>query len=188
MSEIADAIEAAVAGKLGEINTIMPGRVVSYDATRNRAVVQPVLPKMLADGSTLAPPAIHEVPILWPTGGGAVITLPLQAGDEVWLEFSQRSLEGWLAGNDAAPDDPRQFDLTDCVARPGGGRDVAGVDTEAVVVGHGASALRMLPDGTSYLTGTLFVSGDVVAGTVSLKTHVHTGVTAGAAISGPPQP
>lgn len=175
-----EGVQASVEAMLGEVNTAMPGRIVSYDAARNRAVVQPALPKRLADGSTLLPPAIHEVPVLWPSAGGAVLTLPLRAGDEVWLEFAQRSLEGWLSGNDSAPDDPRQFDLTDCVARPGGGRDVAEVDADAVVLRLGGLALRLEPGGTARLTGDLIVEGtlrastDVLAGAVSLKTHRHT--------------
>lgn len=174
-----DAFEGAMAAALGEVNTAMPGRIVSYDAARNRAVVQPALPKRLADGSTLLPPAIHEVPVLWPSAGGAVLTMPLRAGDEVWLEFAQRSLDGWLSGNDAAPDDPRQHDLTDCVARPGGGRDVVEVDADAVVLRLGGLALRLEPGGTARLTGDLIVEGtmrattDVLAGTVSLKAHRH---------------
>jgi len=41
-------------------------------------------------------------------------------------------------------------------------------------------------DGDVNITGTLTASDDVVTGTISLKTHVHSGVTAGAVNSGPP--
>lgn len=187
-------IEGTAAAATGEINTSMPARIVSYDPARNRAVVQPTLPKRLADGTTLAAPTIAEVPILWPAAGGSVFTMPLRAGDEVWLEFSQRSLEGWLSGNDAAPDDPRQFDLSDAVARPGGGRDVSGVSADAVVLQMGSLALRLEPGGIARLTGDLIVEGtirstvDVLAGTVSLKTHRHNETGSGGGITGVPNP
>ncbi len=38
------------------------------------------------------------------------------------------------------------------------------------------------------VTGTVDANTDVRAGTVRLKTHVHTGVSSGAAVSGPPRP
>jgi phage baseplate assembly protein gpV len=185
VSDHVDALESAIRSVLSEMNTTAPGRVVSYNPATNRAVVQPTLPKMLADGTALPAPTIAEVPILFPTAGSSVQTQPIRPGDQVWLEFSQRSLEGWLSGNDAAPDDPRQFDMTDCVARPGGGRDVTGVDPDAVVIRHGATTMRLLEGGVVELTGNLVVTGNVVVtGTITstgpivgagigLSTHTH---------------
>lgn len=42
--------------------------------------------------------------------------------------------------------------------------------------------------GGGAISGNLEVSGDVKAGTVSLKTHIHSGVTTGGGTSGPPTP
>jgi phage baseplate assembly protein gpV len=198
VSDYADALESAVRSVMSEMNTVAPGRVVSYDPATNRAVVQPVLPKRLADGTELPAPTIAEVPVIWPTSGASVFTMPIRAGDQVWLEFSQRSLDGWLAGNDAAPDDPRQFDMTDCIARPGGGRDVTGADPEAVVIRHGATTLRLLASGVAELTGNLLVTGDIVvtgeitstgpivgAG-IGLSTHTHGETGTGGGTTMPP--
>jgi hypothetical protein len=188
--DLPSAIEAAVGVLMAEMNTAMPGRIISYDAARNRAVVQPSIPKMLEDGTELPAPTIAEVPILWPTGGGGAFTFPLRSGDEVWLEFSQRSLDGWLGGSDAMPDDPRQFDLTDCVARPGGGRDISGVDTSATVLRMGGAAVRLEEGGTVRILGNLVVEGGVIThnGVNIGSTHSHINVEAGGGISGPPQP
>ncbi|EHL99388.1 hypothetical protein HMPREF9946_03150 [Acetobacteraceae bacterium AT-5844] len=184
------AIEAAVGSILSDINTSMPGVIVSYDAGRNRAVVRPTLPKRLADGTTLEAPTIAEVPVLWPTGGGGSFTFPIRPGDQVWLEFSQRSLDGWLGGNDTAPDDPRRFDLSDCVARPGGGRDVSGVDADAVALNFGGASVRLEPDGTVRIIGNLVVEGASVThnGVNIGATHAHQEVERGGEISGPPVP
>jgi phage baseplate assembly protein gpV len=198
VSDYADALESAVRSVMSEMNTVAPGRVVSYDPATNRAVVQPVLPKRLADGTELPAPTIAEVPVIWPTSGASVFTMPIRPGDQVWLEFSQRSLEGWLGGNDGAPDDPRQFDLTDCVARPGGGRDVRGVDTEAVVLANGPTKFRLLPNGTTEYTGNLLVTGDVIvtgsvtateqvaAAGINLRTHTHGETGTGGGTTTPP--
>ena len=140
----------------------------------------------------------------WPGGGGMLTTWPLRPGDGVLLVFAQRSLEGWLSGNDAAPDDPRRFDLSDCVAVPGLRATGISADPDAVQCTFGGTTVRLEPGGVSRITGTtLFinadirhvgdtlqtgttaVSGDVLAGTVSLKTHVHT-ASGGSGIGGPP--
>jgi hypothetical protein len=177
---LVDAIESGVQSMLGEINTAMPGRIVSYDPATNRAVVQPSLPKMLADGTPLPAPTIAEVPVLWPAIGGAVFTMPVRPGDEVWLQFSQRSLDQWLGGDDSAPNDPRSFDLSDAVAIPGLRRDLPPVDPDAVVLQMGGAAIRIEPGGLVRIIGNLMVEGgiistlDTVAGGISLMTHRHT--------------
>lgn len=179
MNELSEAIEAVIESKLSELNTGMPAVVISYDPARNRAVVRPSLPKALADGSTLESPTIAEVPVMWPSSGVSAMTWPLPAGSQVWLDFGQRSLDGWLSGNDAPPDDPRRFDLTDAVARPGGGRDIQGVDPDNTVFRNGATSLVLQADGTAVLNGNLIVNGninatgDIVAQIISLLLHRH---------------
>jgi phage baseplate assembly protein gpV len=49
----------------------------------------------------------------------------------------------------------------------------------------GGGLLRVI--GNLYVDGTITVTGDVVAGTVSLKTHKHLGVVPGGGVSGVPQ-
>lgn len=121
ISELTEALQLLIESSLSDINTSVPGKIISYDAARNRAIVAPVLPKALSGGDTLAAPQIVEVPVVWPSNGKGKgsFTMPLAPGDGVMLSFQQRSLEGWLDGNEAAPNDPRQFDLSDCVAHPG---------------------------------------------------------------------
>lgn len=140
-------INEEIAAALSEVYTTMPGVIVVYDG--RTATVRPALPKLLANGEVLAPPQIVRVPVHWLVGDGAaaMITVPLKPGDPVTLHFSCRSIEGWLSGSDGPPDDPRQFDLTDCfctpVMRPG---PVA--DTENVNVSYGAGSMKIAPDGT----------------------------------------
>ncbi|HWK70045.1 MAG TPA: Gp138 family membrane-puncturing spike protein [Burkholderiaceae bacterium] len=131
---------------LAEMNVCLPGVIVAYDG--KTATVRPAVPKQLANGQTLAAPQIVQVPVCWPIadGGKAMVTVPLKPGDPVKLNFSQRSLENWLSGSDQAPDDPRQFDLSDCFAtpvmRPG---PVA--DTENVCIQYGRGTIKLAPSG-----------------------------------------
>jgi hypothetical protein len=132
------------------VNTNMPGSIVSYDAARNRAVVKPDLPKRLDSNESLMPPQIVEVPIVWPASGGgnASFTMPLKPGDKVMLATQQRSLEGWLNGKYDMPDDPRQFDLSDCVAIAGCQPSGIVAHPDNVVLKFGAANLTMRPDGS----------------------------------------
>ena len=49
-----------------------------------------------------------------------------------------------------------------------------------------ATTVEIVADVT--ITGKLTVSDDVIVGTISLKDHLHSGVTSGAQSSGPPVP
>jgi hypothetical protein len=144
-----------IATELADIHTTLPGVIVSYDG--RSAVVRPALSKQLASGQILASPQIVQVPVCWPTGDVrgqvALITVPLKPGDPVKLSFSERALENWLSGSDGAPDDPRQFDLSDAFAtpvlRPGTGT----ADIDNVSVQYGSCALKLSPSGDASLAG-----------------------------------
>jgi hypothetical protein len=65
-------------------------------------------------------PVINNVPVIWPRTSLGSISFPLTHGDGVLLIFSERSLDEWLSNGGAlAPNDPRQFDLSDAIAIPG---------------------------------------------------------------------
>src|SRR5690349_17684852 len=97
---LVQAIQIASETALSQVNTVMPGKVVSVSSDGSRVVVQPSMPKGLASGETLDPPQIVQVPVVWPRAqaGKAGMTMPLRPGDPVMLHFSQRSLDGWLSG------------------------------------------------------------------------------------------
>ncbi|CAG9172269.1 Gp138 family membrane-puncturing spike protein [Cupriavidus respiraculi] len=144
-----------IATELADIHTTLPGVIVSYDGSS--AVVRPALPKQLASGQFLAPPQIVQVPVCWPAGDVrgslALITVPLKAGDPVKLSFSERALESWLSGSDGAPDDPRQFDLSDAFATPVLRPGTARADIDNVSVEYGSCALKLSPSGDATLAG-----------------------------------
>ena len=150
MADLVTDLRRLISTELAEVHTTLPGVIVSYDGTA--AVVRPALPKQLANGQVLSPPQIVSVPVCWPVGDVdgalALISVPLKPGDPVVLHFSERALESWLSGSDEPPDDPRQFDLTDCfatsVVRPG----AAAADTENVSIQYGPGSMKIAPDGT----------------------------------------
>lgn len=152
-ADIVRSLQIMIESSLSEINTQIPGTIVSYDAATNRAVVKPDLPRRLADDDSLPAPTIVEVPILWTasSGGKSTLTMPIKAGDGVMLVFQQRSLEGWLAGNKEMPSDPRQFDLSDCVAIPGCQSSGIVGDTDDIVLKYDKAQIRIKPDGSIFI-------------------------------------
>lgn len=193
-----------IAAELADVNTCLPGVVVSYDG--NMLVAKPSIDKQMANGETLAAPSIVQVPVCWPCGDVAgtlaMVTVPLKPGDAVLLCFSARAVDDWISGTDGPPGDPRQFDLSDAFAipmmRPG---TVPATDLENLSVQYGEGSMKISPEGAITfkstlplvmdvpmvtLTGNLNVIGTTVGAGVDLNTHTHTGVEPGDGNSGPP--
>ena len=172
-------IQTMIESSMSEMNTQIPGTIVSYNAETNRAVVKPDLPKRVASDKSLPPPNIVEVPLLWTASGNgsSTLTMPIKPGDGVMLNFQQRSMEGWLSGNKDMPDDPRQFDLSDCVAIPGCQPNGIAADPNDVLLKFNKAQLRIMPDGTIILgndKGSMRIDGNT--GTITFS-NGSTGVT-----------
>lgn len=131
---------------MNDIYTMLPGAIVAYDGSL--ATVRPTIDKLLSNGSVLAAPQIVRVPVKFPIadGGKAFVTVPLKPGDAVELTFSCRSLENWISGADSVPDDPRQFDISDCFCTPVM-RPPINADTENLVVAYGSGSMKIAPSG-----------------------------------------
>lgn len=115
----------AIEGRIAEVHTGLPGKVLSFDAAKRVVDVQPELLGAFEDddGATqiVARPVISNVPVQYPGGGGWSITFPLNVGDPVWLKFAERSLDKWKAsppGEMVDPASTRKHDLSDVVAEP----------------------------------------------------------------------
>lgn len=204
ISELREVLQLMIESSLSDINTTLPGEIISYDAGRNRAIVRPSLPKALASDDELAAPRIVEVPVVWPAAmnGRASFTMPLQAGDGVMLSIQQRSIEGWLNGNRDKPDDPRQFDLSDCVAIPGLSHGGTVADDNSIVLKFGETHLTLtssnsiifgneqaniMIDSEGKITlNALTIQINTPTHSFVLESHLHTQVSIGVANSGPP--
>lgn len=121
---LARVVRNAIDARLRDVHVGMPGRVVSYDAARQCADVQPLVRRPYRDEGddtsheTLA--VVTDVPVLFQGGGGYGFVHPLEAGDDVWLSFASCELGTWAATGgltDAA--DARRFTLSDAVCYPG---------------------------------------------------------------------
>lgn len=137
------------------VRTGIPGQIEAYDASKQRADVQPlILDGKLIGGDRVVErlPVVTDVPIVF---GGTTRDRPtyeLKRGDTVWLMMSSHSLDLWLQqGGEVDPKDDRRHNISDAVAIPGL-FDFAHVPGDASTDGfilHAASKLRLGGPGAS---------------------------------------
>lgn len=115
------AIVGVVRDQLQDVYTALPGAIESFDHATGRAKVKPQIQEVQDSSGKYRPlPVVPGVPVVFPGGAAASLTMPLAAGDTGLLVFTKHALEVWLSrGGDVAPGDPRLFDLTDAVFLPG---------------------------------------------------------------------
>ena len=103
-----EALMGLIRAQLLDVNTCLPGVIVSYEGGVAR--VAPTGKKRFADGDVLDYPIIPNVRVCWPSfaGGTAGIKGPVKPGDRCLLVFSQQAIDG--------TDDRRMFDLQDAYA------------------------------------------------------------------------
>jgi hypothetical protein len=103
-----EALLGLVKSQLLDVNTALPGVIVSYENGLARVV--PTGKKRFADGDVLDYPIIPNVRVCWPSfaGGTAGVKGPVKPGDKCLLVFSQQAIDG--------SDDRRMSDLQDAHA------------------------------------------------------------------------
>lgn len=154
-----DVIEQAIDDVLTDVHTCLPAVVVTYYPETQTADIQPALKKKYDDGTLTTRPVIPSVPVQFLAAGQFSFTFPVKKGDDVWVFFSERSLERWKAESGIVdPKDSRKFHLSDaafCV--PTKGRDIskiAGVDSGKVRLVNGKSEIELNENGEIIVKST----------------------------------
>ena len=132
------------------LHTAMPGLIDTFDAASRRARVRPALQLVTAEGEALERSPALNVPVLFPSGGGFSVLVPLSAGDPVWMMFSERGLSAFKRTFDLAiPDVTRFFDESDAVVLAGFGPLEVAPATEtglSLQTNDGARSVRVEED------------------------------------------
>ena len=115
-----EAIQSVIDLALDDVNVSIPAEVTAYDETTQKATVQPLIKRAVVDAEgkrvVSRRPAIVNVPIVFPGGGGARLTFPILKGDTVMLLFSHASLDAWLSqGREIDPGDERRHSISDAI-------------------------------------------------------------------------
>lgn len=182
------------------VDDMLPAIVVSYDRTKNRAKVRPLIRMVTTDGRQVGRAPLAAVPVFSYGGGGFTLNFPLKAGDLGWIKANDRDISLMLqGGKESPPNTKRLHSFQDAVFIPDvmKGYAIAGEDADNVVlqsldgtvkVAVGAAGLKLAAGGMSMTmttAGTVFV-GPVTIGGVVMNSHKHPGVQTGAGSTGGP--
>lgn len=178
-----------------DIHTALPGIIQSFDAARMTCSVQPAIRGAIVQPSGQAQavdlPLLVDCPVVFPGGGGYVLTYPLKTGDECLVVFSERCIDAWWqSGGVQAAAEYRLHDLSDGFVIPGprsqphvvsGGIGMTGAelrtDSGTTVLRLKGTAVELVaPGGVTFDTPTLTLTGDMICGGFSYLGHTHTGV------------
>ena len=194
--DLADVIRQAIEDRLAEVHVMLPGRIDAYDATLQKADVEPLIRRLQStvDGEISEKlPVIPGVPVVFPRAGGFKITMPVNAGDRCMLVFCERSIETYQTGQGRRGDDttlikqtdPDTFEmhnLSDPVAILGWYNDAEALSpaphaTDMVIGNESGGVVQIAPDGI-YLwdeSGSNFVAlaNKVLDELTTLKTAIN---------------
>ena len=111
-----------------DLNCAKVGHIVSFDPAKVKASVQIDMKQVtvVPDGEGgekevyFDYPLLTEVPVMVWTGGAALITMPIQVGDQCLVIFNDRDLSAWATGQiTLPPPSARIHDFTDAVCLVG---------------------------------------------------------------------
>lgn len=193
-----------------DIQKVIPAKIISYDRNINRATIQILTLFLTSTGQKLQMKAIPNIPVLTLAGGGFVLSFPVQAEQIGFLLASDRDISILKTNlSTYTPATNRQHQYEDSIFIPLNlnGFTINEADANALLLTSidGATkvsiqnnlitmtATNVVINGNVAINGTLTATDaitsnvDVIAGSISGKTHTHTGVTTGSGTTGLPQ-
>src|SRR5688572_26158821 len=124
--DLAALLIRAIHCELAQLHTGLPAKVVSFDAAKQTADVQPLLQRVILDENeepmVISLPEIPSRPVIFPSFGPWSITSSLLPDEIVFLTVIERSIDDWLEappGTLVEPRSARRHDLSDVVVLPG---------------------------------------------------------------------
>lgn len=121
---LAEVIQQAIGFHFSGVFTGTIARVLSYDATKKRASLQPIIQERYRDErgeiQLRSLPVMEDVPVILPGSGGTRIKFPVSVGDTVLVVFLSQSSDQWRVkgGNTVDPGDDRRNTVSDAVCIP----------------------------------------------------------------------
>lgn len=153
-------LKDAINSKLMETRVSMPGKIVSYNSSEQRANIQPLFKKEYKDGTISNLPEIPGVPVQFPCCDNkkSYIHMPIKTGDFGLLIFCDRNLDNWLSkkGNIELPLDSRMHDLSDAFFIPGirPFNDAANISNDCnLIIKNDRMKIELYPDGKILIEG-----------------------------------
>lgn len=193
-----DTLMLAVDNALANMHTATIAKITAVNTTTINC--RPVINRLVL-GVSIALPEFIEVPPLFMQGGSSYTAHPIAVGDYCLLVFTERCFDRWYHGQDFQPPlELRMHDYSDGLAIVGlnplaGAINIPTViqqtgdtnqDGEYTHQGNMTRVGNLVITGDIICTGSISATEDVSAGSVSLSSHVHSGVTTGSNNTGGP--
>lgn len=167
------------------VHTMLPGKIVAYDATTQLADVQPLIRRryLAEDGETVVTqdmPVVHSCPVVFCGPARGRITWPVAVGDTCEIRWAFASLARWVrSGGLVDPGDDRRHDPSDAVCQVGlhdGAHVPTDAPTDAIVLhASGGTTIKL---GSSSATSAVALNS-ALAQLVSILSGVTAGVGSG---------
>jgi hypothetical protein len=187
-------IETVVDSKVrGGVYTILPAKVTNVNNFQKNQIINaiPLVGRLYQEDQTyLEPREIFNIPVIFPSAGGGILSFPIKKDDGVLLLFSMRDLDNWEDSNGIEilpPLSSRMHSVTDAIA-------IAGLYTKNnnlspnptdVEIKFSGSSIKMKPNGdieetvagnrVFNVTGNFDINSTLLRhnGTNVGDTHVH---------------
>lgn len=115
---LADVIDMGVRDKLVQMYITLPATVVSYDKL-TQTIEAKISIERTVSGGMVKYPNLRDIPVQMPRNAKGGLSFFLYEGDEVTLQFIQRSTGNWRTkGPGFPPDFASMFDINDAIAIP----------------------------------------------------------------------
>lgn len=103
----------------------IPAKVINVgDLTSLNVIdVLPCISDLHKDGTLVELPQVLDCPVMFPSAGGGLLSFPIEVGDTVMLQFTDRGLEEWKLSDGSQniyhPRTRQHSSIADAVALPG---------------------------------------------------------------------
>lgn len=123
-NNMVDILETFLQSRFSDLHTSIPGKIVSYNETTERAIVQPLVKLHRKIGEKIVSveiQPIENVPVMMLHTSQFKLKVPIKKDDGCEIRFSEVGIGNFLNGNGSvvAPDDISKFSLTDAYCIPG---------------------------------------------------------------------
>lgn len=164
---VPEAVRSLVLEEIASVNTALPVVVLEYVPSQCTVTVKPLLNKEYADGAIGEAPTLFDLPVIFPSAGGGLISFPIKQGDTGLAIFCQRSIDDWTYGDGSTvtPKSKQMHALNDGVFIPGlyTVNTHLSPDPDNVQIKFSGSTITIKTDGVVEIDApTVIVNGDAI--------------------------
>ena len=194
-SSLVDNLNSLINARLNTVNTQLPAKVTSVNYETNSLNAKPLIATRYSDEAQVDYPELFDIPFMILSGnsGNARITIPIQVGDTVLVEFAQRDLQGFYQSDGKTLSKSYSgtaMGMYPILAIPClyTARSAKPISSSDIVIENGSSSITMTPNGDV----TIRANVDIIGGRLTHNginvgdDHKHSGVMSGGSVSGAP--